>query len=283
MLRNTFIHAPGVGPRLENRLWAAGITSWEVFLLATDPRKVPLGPVKKKALDGCIRQSIERLEAFDPRYFATLIPPGGLWRIFPEFRSSLAYLDIETTGLGSWADHVTTISLYDGASIYTFIHGENLHEFEEIIHQYRVIVTYNGKCFDIPFLENSLGMRIDQAHIDLRYVLQSLGYSGGLKRCERKLGLDRGDLKGVDGFFAVLLWDDYRRSGNPRALETLLAYNILDVLNLEILMVTAYNLKVYGTPFESSHRMDMPVPAQSPFQPDLATIESIRQRFAVYP
>ena len=31
----------------------------------------------------------------------------------------------------------------------------------------------------------------------------SLGFKGGLKGCERQLGLDRGNLKDIDGFFAV--------------------------------------------------------------------------------
>jgi len=56
----------------------------------------------------------------------------------------------------------------------------------------------------------------------LRYVLKSLGYSGGLKSCEKALGLDRGDLDGVDGYFAVLLWRDYQKKHNEKALETLL-------------------------------------------------------------
>lgn len=262
---------------MERRLWAAGITAWE-YLARPGVVQLPLGPTKRRALDECIRQSIQHLDQHDARFFGDLLPAGELWRLFPELRRSLAYLDIETTGLGSWDDHITTISIYDGTSVFTFVHGENLHEFEEVIRQYRVIVTYNGKCFDIPFIGRSLGLIMDHVHIDLRYVLRSLGYTGGLKGCERKLGLDRGHLEGVDGFFAVLLWEDYRRNGNHKALETLLAYNILDVLNLEKLMVMAYNLKLGGTPFESSHRMDVPDLPQSPFQPDLSTIERMRQR-----
>lgn len=42
------------------------------------------------------------------------------------------------------------------------------------------------------------------AHIDLRYVLASLGYRGGLKGCERQLGLDRQELQDVDGFFSLI-------------------------------------------------------------------------------
>ena len=88
-----------------------------------------------------------------------------------------------------------------------------------------------------PFLRDRLGCPLDQAHIDLRYVLASLGYKGGLKKCETALGIDRGDLDGVDGSLAVLLWEEYRKTGSPKALDTLLAYNIEDVVNLETLMV----------------------------------------------
>jgi uncharacterized protein YprB with RNaseH-like and TPR domain len=52
---------------------------------------------------------------------------------------------------------------------------------------------YNGKTFDVPFIEKYFGIRMNHAHIDLRYVLKSLGYAGGLKRCEKALGLDRGE------------------------------------------------------------------------------------------
>jgi hypothetical protein len=116
------------------------------------------------------------------------------------------------------------------------------------------------------------------AHIDLRYVLKSLGYAGGLKRCEKALGLDRGDLDGVDGFFAVLLWQEFQQTGNIKALETLLAYNIEDVVNLETLMVLAYNMKLKDTPFSQSHALPMPEIPDIPFKPDRPTIEKIRQK-----
>jgi len=55
-------------------------------------------------------------------------------------------------------------------------------------------------------------------------------------------------LSDIDGFFAVLLWNEYRKSGSQKALDTLLAYNVQDTVNLESLMVTAYNLKIKETP-----------------------------------
>jgi hypothetical protein len=143
---------------------------------------------------------------------------------------------------------------------------------------YRLLVTYNGKCFDVPFIRQSMGVVLRQPHIDLRYVLRSLGYSGGLKGCERKLGIERGDLADVDGFFAVILWEDYLKSGNPRSLETLLAYNIQDVVNLETLLVIAYNLKIGSTPFAQSHRMAAPTPPPLPFRADAETVQRLRRQ-----
>jgi hypothetical protein len=119
---------------------------------------------------------------------------------------------------------------------------------------------------------------MDQAHIDLRYVLRSLGYGGGLKGCERQLGLQRGDLEGIDGYFAVLLWHDYLKNRNYGALETLLAYNVQDTVNLETLMVLAYNMKVKGTRFARSHGLPMPTQPENPFEADAQTVQRIRRQ-----
>ena len=71
---------------------------------------------------------------------------------------------------------------------------------------YRLLVTYNGKTFDAPFVRRCLGAPLDQPHIDLRYVLGSLGYRGGLKGCERQLGIPRQGLEDVDGAFSCRGW-----------------------------------------------------------------------------
>ena len=89
------------------------------------------------------------------------------------------------------------------------------------------------------------------------HVLRSLGITGGLKGCEKKLGIDRKELDGVDGYFAVLLWREYLKSGNRAALDTLLAYNIEDVVNLETLMVIAYNMNLDATPFSGELRLPL--------------------------
>jgi hypothetical protein len=89
--------------------------------------------------------------------------------------------------------------------------------------------------------------------------------------------MDRGDLKDIDGFFAVLLWAEYQRTGDQKALDTLLAYNVQDTINLENLMVTAYNLKLKQTPFyEKLLIADLP-PLANPFKVDLETVDKIKK------
>ena len=205
--------------------------------------------MRRDIVKSSIEDSIEHLSNRNPNFFGQRLPSNQFWRLFAEFRESIAYLDIETTGLNFCYNSITTIALYDGKSIFTYVDGQNVDEFQENIQRYRVFVTYNGRCFDVPFIMSCLGIKLNQVHIDLRYLLRSLGYTGGLKGCEKKAGIDRGDLEGIDGYFAVLLWDDYRRNKNQKALETLLAYNIRDVVNLEILMVLSCNLRLKDTPF----------------------------------
>ena len=141
-----------------------------------------------------------------------------------------------------------------------------------------MVVSYNGRCFDVPFIEAALGFRMPRAHVDLRFVLRKLGYRGGLKGCERTLGFTRPGLEDVDGYFAVLLWGEYRRSGSPAALETLLAYNVEDVLTLERLAVVAYNMNIAATPFEASNRLPQPATPRNPFRADQGLIGRIRRR-----
>jgi uncharacterized protein len=276
VLRQTFCHVPGIGLKAEERLWASGVVSWD----AVEPATAALGVRRRERLVQHLEASQRHLAGGNAAFFTGTLPASEHWRLYPEFRDSVAYVDIETTGLGSPGDHITTIALYDGRSIRHYVHGQNLADFARDIRDYRLLVTYNGKCFDLPMLRASFGLALDQAHIDLRYVLSSLGYKGGLKGCERRLGLDRGDLADVDGFFAVLLWREYRKRGNAQALETLLAYNIRDVVNLEALLVKAYNLKAAPRPFGPSVTLPLPLSPSEPFQAHAPTIQRLLRQYS---
>ncbi len=275
MLRHTFCHIPGVGRTTESRLWTHGFTTWDSVVAHAH---LPLSPSASLRVRRHVKRSLAELDGGNSRFFYDSLPPEEQWRLFAEFRHSAAYLDIETTGV-SGMDRITTIALYDGRDIRCYVRGRNLDEFKSDIRSYGLLVTYNGKCFDVPFIQRALGIRIDVAHIDLRYVLRSLGYSGGLKGCEKQIGIDRGDLEGLDGYFAVILWNDFIRNRNERALETLLAYNVEDVVNLEALMIHAYNRKLGATPFGLSGRYPLPTSPQIPFKPDAATINRLRRAF----
>jgi len=278
VLLHTFIHLPGVGLKTEVSLWQRGIHSWDFFREQHGRPHSPFGRTKYEALRAHLEICREKLCAPDPAFFAATLGPRHLWRLFPNFRECIAYLDIETTGLGGPDDHITTIALYDGRELFHYVYGDNLDCFPDDLQKYKILVTYNGACFDLPFIRNYFRIAVNHVHIDLRHLLRSLGYCGGLKGCERSLGLDRGALNGVDGWFAVLLWREYIERGNPRALETLLAYNMEDTVNLENLMVQAYNMKVAETPFHEL-KMPLPRPPVVPFEPDAELINEIRLRF----
>ena len=239
MLESTFIHIPGVGATTEQRLWESGIRTWRDAL---DRRDKPLhfSADRWQVVQDTLADSSRSLKARDHAYFARLLASRDHWRAFPDFRHSVAYLDIETTGC-SGCDMVTVIGLYDGKRTRQYVAGDNIADFPEDIARYSLLVTFNGATFDLPFIKRCFGgLEFDQLHVDLRYPLAHLGHKGGLKFIERKLGIQReSGVVGLDGWDAVRLWNEYRR-GNSDSLATLLDYNRADIENLAILMDLAY-------------------------------------------
>lgn len=273
MLFNSFLHVPSIGVKTENRIWQSGISCGNDFL--KDPPDF-LSRSKVSLISDHIRISKEKIAAGEPEYFYSSMASCDHWRIFQEFRDKVAYLDIETTGLGGPGDIITTIAMYDGTNIYHYVNGVNLEDFVDDIQKYKVIVSYNGKTFDIPFIERYFGISLQIAHLDLRFILHSLGFAGGLKSCEKQLGIGRrGPLAEVDGFFAVLLWREYKKTGNEKVLETLLAYNIEDAINLEYLMIEAYNRKILEIPLELEF-IKQPQPPGNIFLVDPATVKRLK-------
>lgn len=238
MLTSTFIHIPGIGTASERRFWSEGAATWQDFL---DKRSLlPLTPSKKDHVSRYVEESLNALDCLDHRYFANSLALRDHWRAFPEFSESVAYLDIETTGMGDDA-LVTMVGIYDGTTYRAYINGIDLQQFPNDIDQYSTLVTYFGGGFDLPVLQHYFPyLRFHQLHIDLCPLLRRLGYKGGLKRIEQSLGIARSDeTSGMNGFDAVRLWWEYQR-GHDAALELLTHYNREDVINLEPLMHFAY-------------------------------------------
>ncbi len=231
MLERTFVHIPKIGYLTERRLWELGVLGWPQACSCSAPPRGFSRHRWEEVQDYC-EQSRQHLEAD--------LAARDHWRAWPDFKHRCAYLDIETTGLGYWAE-VTMVGVYDGSHVHTYIAGQNLEQLAEDLQQYALLVTFNGATFDLPFLRRRFrDLPFDQLHIDLRYPLGRLGYSGGLKSIERRLGLQRDDdIAGLNGFDAVRLWEEYQ-AGSEESLELLVKYNTADIENLETLMDLGY-------------------------------------------
>ncbi len=247
MLTNTFRHLERLGPVGEQKLWDAGVRSWNDF---DEADLLPISDKRRKFWSEKLELSRERLDARDAAHFASALPLRDHWRLFDEFRDELLYFDIETTGTSPhYGAHITTIVTDDGREIRQYVFGENLRDFIDDIHKYKVLVSFNGRCFDAPWIESHFMTSLPHAHIDLRFVLNGLKLRGGLKAIEKELGIDRDELDGVDGYAAVLLWQEYEQSGDRSYLDALLAYNTADVVNLELLLHESCRLASAVTPF----------------------------------
>ncbi|MEM4251454.1 MAG: ribonuclease H-like domain-containing protein [Candidatus Bathyarchaeia archaeon] len=242
MLKHTFIHIPKVGRVTERKIWEAGVLTWE------DAASRGAPGVPSQLLDHFLQLSFYALERGNVRFFLEMLPSAEIWRLLvnPSMQLSICYLDIETTGLRPDVSELTVAGLYDGVELKYFISGQNLEELYEEIRRYDLIVTFNGKSFDVPFLKASLpGIEVPEAHIDLRYLLKQVGLAGGLKAIERTTGMARmqDELSLLDGYDAVTLWQLHKR-GVEDALPTLLRYNAEDVVSLKPLLELACRMHI---------------------------------------
>ncbi len=143
------------------------------------------------------------------------------------------FLDIETTGLSRYYDQVTLVGYASNGEYRVHVAGDSPSELKDALASASTLVTFNGTLFDIPFLKQTFdGLVLPRQHIDLRYVAKRAGFTGGQKAIERELGIEcRYGLEGIDGAMAVLLWHRYLR-GEMSALQTLVSYNVADILGM---------------------------------------------------
>jgi uncharacterized protein YprB with RNaseH-like and TPR domain len=233
-IENSFIPVRGVGGATERDLWERGITHWDAF----EPSAV--GPTTADRIESFIAEARTALEAGDARYFGGSLPGGEAWRLYENFRDEAVFFDIETTGLSQHRDDVTTVSVHRGGDTRTLVADPDPPVGEPLTRQALaaaldapLVVTFNGKQFDVPFLETSYDLSVDVPHLDLRYPCRRLDLTGGLKPIERAVGIDR-DEPDVDGREAVRLWHRYE-GGDREALRRLVRYNRDDAANLRAL------------------------------------------------
>ncbi len=241
-LFNSFTFVKGIGVKAEVTLRELGICCWNDVIKEQRPELFP--KQKWYALWNGVNSAIEALKTLDISQLTNLIPKVQHWKMIPTFIDRIAYLDIETTGLSPHYSHITTIAVYDGTKVHDFVRGDNLNDFPAFISKFPAITTFYGKSFDIPFIKHEMGIGFNQIHFDVCFLLRRLKITGGLKKIERRFGISRGVLEDMDGYTAVILWKKFKQTRKKEYLDTLLAYNNEDVINLEFLLYRAYNLLI---------------------------------------
>lgn len=122
-----------------------------------------------------------------------------------------------------------------------------LRQAELIFSRFSVLISYNGKSFDVPMLQSRLNFHLFPdftktiAHIDLlnltrRYWKTSLG-SVRLSNIEQYvLRLQRGDEE-VPGYLAPELYRDFLRDGTAEHIAGVAYHNQIDVVSLSAFLL----------------------------------------------
>lgn len=186
-----------------------------------------------------------------------------------------AFLDTETTGLaggsGTLAFLVGVGAITPGGFVLKqyFVRqpaeeASLLSALAADLASFDVLVTYNGKAFDVPLLETRFLMNRQKApfprlqHVDLLFGARRLWRlkleSCRLQDLERRiLGYERVD--DVGGAFIPNLYFDFLRRRDARPLEPVFFHNALDILSLACL--TAVVPQAFREPARLTHGAEL--------------------------
>jgi uncharacterized protein YprB with RNaseH-like and TPR domain/predicted nuclease with RNAse H fold/dephospho-CoA kinase len=250
MLNHTFLHLPGIGSISERRIWKSGVRTWDEYE-RTQSEQLPLFPGGRRPDVEALARSREALQHGDIGYFSERLPPAEQYRIALSFPRETIFVDIESTGLSLYYDYITVVGWERNGRFGAWIRGSDNEEMYRAFSEAKVIVTFNGSRFDLPFLRKEFpDLPIPLCHIDLRFFVRRAGVSGGQKAVEERLGIVRElALKGIAGEAAPVLWHRYRW-GDPQSLKLLVAYNHADIDGLKMLMdiAIAESIRVSSSP-----------------------------------
>jgi len=167
-----------------------------------------------------------------------------------EIIGNLLFIDTETTGLMGGTG---TVSFLIGAGYFTagdFVieqylmrdydeEAAMLQDFKEIMGNHNIIVSFNGKSFDLPLIKTRLIMnRFDRPnydfHLDLLHSARRLWSfldSCSLKSLERNI-LNFERIDDVPGHLIPGLYFEFLENKNLELLAPVLEHNIYDILSL---------------------------------------------------
>jgi len=234
MIYTSFRFLNGIDEKTEKNIKIQGIKDWNGFLRTECVRGI--SRLKKLHYDRQLQRAKKELYRQNSSYF-TNFPPSDMWKLYEYFKEEAVFLDIETTGLSRY-DQITLIGLFDGIETKTMIRGTNLNigYLKKELQKYKMIVTFNGSTFDLPFINRKFpDLLPDIPHFDLRHACARIGLRGGLKQIEKQLNIERKN-KIVEKLYngdPVLLWRMYRSTGDGYYLNLLVEYNEEDIINLK--------------------------------------------------
>lgn len=168
-------------------------------------------------------------------------------------------LDIETTGLDPARCKTVLVALLvqteDGVRITQFLAGNHFEEDRvldatlDFLEKESIdyVITYNGKAFDIPFINTRLSRLYSDRKIALfnfdlyRFLLKGTDFKsriGSLRQMsvENYYGIFQDRRDTITGRESVSLFDEYAISGNSTIEKIILTHNREDVLQLSRLM-----------------------------------------------
>jgi len=240
MIRKSFIFLENINQATERAIWDQGIIDWDDFLSS---EKVKGISSKRKAFyDRKLREAKRALYSFDSSYFIGKLPRNEYWRLYNFFKDEAVYLDIETSGFGKHS-YITVIGLFDGYDTKIMIKDINL-DMDALVNElkrYKLIVTFNGAVFDIPFIRKRYPYFPNIPNFDLRFCCGKLGLKGGLKDVEKRVGIRRSKvIEELSGGDALTLWKMYKATGDEYYLELLVNYNGEDCMNLKTIAEHVY-------------------------------------------
>lgn len=243
MIRNSYIFLPGISEKGEQNIWNQGIRSWDDFLSIKEIKGI--SKARKIKYDYMIKEARSKLNEDDSSYFCDKLESKEMWRLYNFFKEDAVFLDIETSGVESGA-YITIIGLFDGINTKVMVRNMNLDfdNLREELKKYKIIVTFNGSRFDIPFLSKKcFDLFPDIPQIDLRTMCSKAGLKGGLKDIERELGVKRQNkiVERMYGGDPFLLWRMFLGSGDDHYLRLLVEYNEEDCINLKQIANISYD------------------------------------------
>ena len=199
-IKSTFIHLNKVGIKTEKELWNKKILTWDDYQTQIESTNLFF-----QKTTSALTESFQALEKGDIDFFAKTLPPKEYFRLALSFPKDVIFLDIETTGLSQYYDHITMIGWSIGGKYDYYVQG--IHEedkFRNALKKAKIIVTFNGSIFDIPFMKNYFkDIEVPQCHIDLRFLAKSVDLAGGQKSIEEQIGFKRNKtLKRRDTLFS---------------------------------------------------------------------------------